>query len=280
MPKPSVFVGSSTEGLEFARAVRALLDQDAEVTLWKEGFFGPTGTFIETLVTSLPRFDFAVLLLTADDWIRSRQEETFGPRDNVIFELGLFMGHLGRTRTFVLHQTNAGVKVPSDLAGVTMATYEWPRADRNHQAAVGAACDAIRRVIADLGISEAKAGKQISEITSRQETIESSIQTLQVVVKGILTRFEYEKLLGLEADGPFKVRYHQDMYPELKRLDAIGYVQPQKGQKLVALREERSGEFDLKDYVRITHDGREFLKMRRELLERQGADAPRPGATR
>jgi len=37
--KPSVFVGSSKEGIEFARAVRDLIDNEAEDTLWDEFFF-------------------------------------------------------------------------------------------------------------------------------------------------------------------------------------------------------------------------------------------------
>jgi hypothetical protein len=65
LPKPSVFVGSSSEGLEFARAIRSLLTDDAEVTLWKEGFFEIGKTFIETLLDALPRFDYAILILTA-----------------------------------------------------------------------------------------------------------------------------------------------------------------------------------------------------------------------
>jgi predicted nucleotide-binding protein len=127
MAKPSVFIGSSSEGLEFARAVRVLLTQDAEVTVWNEGLFRPGSTFIETLVNALPRFDFAILVLTPDDLVHSREVEMLSPRDNVLFELGLFMGRLGRSRTFMLHQSHAKLKIPSDLSGVTTATYEWPR---------------------------------------------------------------------------------------------------------------------------------------------------------
>ena len=105
--KPSVFIGSSSEGLEFARAIRGLLTDVAQITLWNEGFFRPGNTFIDTLVNALPRFDFAALVLTADDLIRSREIESFGPRDNVLFELGLFMGRLGRARTFLVHQSGA-----------------------------------------------------------------------------------------------------------------------------------------------------------------------------
>src|ERR1043166_2220797 len=167
--KPSLFIGSSTEGLEFARAARSLLAQDAETTIWNEGFFGLGSTFIETLINSLGRFDFALLVLTPDDLIASRRDETLGPRDNVIFELGLFMGRLGRSRTFILHQSDARVKIPSDLAGVTSALYQWPRADGSYQSAVGAACDRIREVVRDLGVSEAKAARAISAIRSVQE---------------------------------------------------------------------------------------------------------------
>jgi predicted nucleotide-binding protein len=115
MARPSVFIGSSSEGLEFARAIRDLLEHDAEGVLWNEGFFALGNTFIESLVSSLPTFDFAVLVLTADDLIHSRNDEILGPRDNVIFELGLFMGRLGRSRTFIVHQANAQLKIPTDL---------------------------------------------------------------------------------------------------------------------------------------------------------------------
>src|SRR5579859_1928219 len=131
--RPSVFVGSSSEGMEFARAVRASLEHDAEVTLWNEGVFALGQTFVESLTKALTHFDFALVVLTPDDLVQSRSTEVFGPRDNVVFELGLFMGKLGRDRTFILHQADSGLKVPSDLSGVTTAQYQWPRVDKNHR---------------------------------------------------------------------------------------------------------------------------------------------------
>ena len=47
------------------------------------------------MVYSLDRFDFAILVLTADDLVASRDVLSTAPRDNVLFELGLFMGGLG-----------------------------------------------------------------------------------------------------------------------------------------------------------------------------------------
>jgi Predicted nucleotide-binding protein containing TIR-like domain len=148
--------------------VRALLADDAEVTLWNEGFFAITDTFIESLVNALPRFDFAALLLTPDDLTTSREVSTLGPRDNVLFELGLFMGRLGRSRTFVVRPRGESVRMPSDLAGLTTALYDWNRTDKNYKAAVGPACDSIREVIRNLGFSETKVNTQIRAVQDEQ----------------------------------------------------------------------------------------------------------------
>lgn len=71
MIKPSIFVGSSTEGLEVARAVQVQL-ADGEVELWNEGVFTLGHSTLESLVKALNRFDFAVLVLTPDDFTVSQ----------------------------------------------------------------------------------------------------------------------------------------------------------------------------------------------------------------
>jgi hypothetical protein len=174
MIKPSIFIGSSSEGLEFARAVRFLLREDAEVTMWDEGFFRPGSTFIETLVNSRLRFDFAILVLTPDESVQSREITTLGPRDNVLFELGLFVGSLGRERTFVLRQAGVELKLPTDLAGVTTTTFK-PREDGDHRAAVGAACDSMREVIRDLGLTPMRASKHLEQVQQRQDVLEANV---------------------------------------------------------------------------------------------------------
>lgn len=204
MTKPAVFVGSSSEGLEFARATRSLLAEDAEITLWNEDFFRLGKTFIETLVDALPRFDFAVLVLTPDDLVTSRATESFGPRDNVIFELGLFMGQLGRARTFVLYQSGAHVKVPTDLSGVTLATYDWPRNDGSYKAAVGSACDNIRQIIRELGPSERKIAKELGDIRSRQEEQQLQIDAIAFLLNTYIPWPELGHLWGLKLDKPFR----------------------------------------------------------------------------
>ncbi len=150
MSRPRLFVGSSTEGKEIAHAVRYQLKDIAEVSLWSDDPFGLNQGNLESLVRALDEFDFAVLVITADDVTISRQQTLPSPRDNVVFEAGLFMGRLGRDRTFLVYDSSAHPKLPSDLAGITVATFQR-RASGKLTAAVGEATDSIRNSIKDLG---------------------------------------------------------------------------------------------------------------------------------
>lgn len=280
MLKPSLFIGSSTEGQEIARAVRSLLDQDAEITLWNEGFFNLGNTFIEALVNALPRFDFAVLILTPDDLVHSRDVESFGPRDNVIFELGLFMGNLGRSRTFVLHQSKAALKIPSDLSGVTTATYEWPRKDRNHVAAVGTACDYIRKAIRDLGPSERKLTRELSELRARQEYTETKIIETENKIENILaysmSESLFRKLKKLSTGKYGRIENNSGFHSELRHLRNIGYITMSCSVSQLP----KEGE-DLADFVTVTPVGNQFIQFRESLEKaKSGAILPLNGRSR
>lgn len=167
MNKPRLFIGSASEGLEFARAIRSQLDGDAEVVVWNEAF-EPGTTFIESLVAQRSSFDFAVFVFSTDDWVSSRETEGSAPRDNVIFELGLFMGTLGRERTVIVRQAGVQLKHPTDLSGVTIAEFEWPRQDKNPVSALGKAGDGIRRIMVREGLSPAR-------LQQRQQQLESDV---------------------------------------------------------------------------------------------------------
>ena len=148
--KPKVFIGSSTEGLEVARGVELQLKHDAEVTVWKDGVFGLGKGTLESLVLALDEFDFAILVLSPDDMMVSRDETFQSPRDNILLELGMFIGRLGRERTFIVFNRDKDLKLPSDLAGVTMADY-GDRRDGNLVAALGPPSTRIRYAIKSHG---------------------------------------------------------------------------------------------------------------------------------
>ncbi|TXG84166.1 MAG: hypothetical protein E6R14_05325 [Thermomicrobiales bacterium] len=148
--RPTIFIGSSTEGLIIAEAVQANLSRVAQAQLWNGGFSEPTKSFLETLCKKVGEFDFAVLILTADDWVTIRGSEQLAPRDNVLFELGLFIGSIGRERTFFMCNKNDYPRIPSDLLGVTSLTFTTPNNPGNLTewvTTVGPACNQVASLI-------------------------------------------------------------------------------------------------------------------------------------
>jgi len=148
--KPSVFIGSSTTGEPIARAVEQNLSYKSETYLWPH-MFPPGKSNLESLVESAATLDFAVLVLTPDDLTVSKGHTLNSPRDNVLFELGLFMGRLGRERTFAVYNRDEPIKLPSDLAGVTLASYPKYSGPPNLAAQVSSACTPVLNAIDSLG---------------------------------------------------------------------------------------------------------------------------------
>lgn len=149
--QPIIFVGSSAESIHIAREFQESFKHDQlRTVVWTNGVFGPGGVPIDDLLREVTEADFAVFIFCADDVVRSRESEQNAPRDNVIFELGLFMGKLGRERTFMLMAQNSDLKIPSDLLGVTPVTYiddsKKPLSER-----LAPACNELRKYFEGLG---------------------------------------------------------------------------------------------------------------------------------
>jgi len=122
---PLVFIGSSRESLKEATHIeQALSRHRVTCKLWTQDVFQLSRTAIEDLVEASGECDFAVLFLTPDDLTVSRRRKRVSPRDNVVFELGLFMGAIGRNRAYIVIPKGADIKLPTDLLGVTHASYE------------------------------------------------------------------------------------------------------------------------------------------------------------
>jgi CRP/FNR family cyclic AMP-dependent transcriptional regulator len=131
-------------------AAKKKLARVAETTVWTKGVFGPDKFTIEALAEQAQKVDFAVMVFGPDDVIFSRGNRFEGPRDNVIFELGLFMGALSRKRAFVISPREKNLKVPSDLRGINFVNYN-SRPKQHLPTSVNNACDDINKVIREHG---------------------------------------------------------------------------------------------------------------------------------
>jgi hypothetical protein len=146
--KPRVFIGSSSESLDIAYSIQSALEPEMEVTVWSQGIFEPQQYNLEALLAALDGFDFSVFVFNAEDLALIRDKEHLVVRDNVIFELGMFLGRLGRNRCFmVMPKTRGGLHLPTDLLGLYPLTFDPDRQDKNLAAALGSACHSIRQAI-------------------------------------------------------------------------------------------------------------------------------------
>lgn len=146
--KPRVFIGSSTESLNVAHAIQENLSSDFEIVVWDQGIFDLSSYTLESIVGAIEDSDFGVYVLSAEDIARIRSTEHTIARDNVVFELGVCIGSLGRHRSFIVVPSESPrFRLPTDLLGITLAKYEPRRIDSNPTAAVGSASNKIRTAI-------------------------------------------------------------------------------------------------------------------------------------
>lgn len=128
MDRPRIFLGSSGKQEKLLQALTRGLEDVARVEPWTTSF-NPGTTTLERLLQLTREVDFAAFVFARDDWTSRSPPATdpsesgqASPRDNVVFEAGLFGGVLGMRRTFILHAS--GAKLPSDLLGLTCVRYE------------------------------------------------------------------------------------------------------------------------------------------------------------
>ncbi|MBD8548269.1 nucleotide-binding protein [Sphingomonas sp. CFBP 8760] len=148
-----VFVISSVGAISIAREIQNALDyDDFNVVVWTDGVFRATGYTLQTLEDEVDRADFAIAIAHPDDVTsdEKKTQEWPSPRDNVVFELGLFMGRLGRARALLMEPRGEKVKLPSDLAGVTTITYRFQEG-HDAGAAMAPACNQLRKHMRELG---------------------------------------------------------------------------------------------------------------------------------
>ena len=176
MNRPRIFLGSSGKQAKLLQAITRGLEDVADVEPWTTTF-NPGRSTLDRLVELSQEVDFAAFVFAQDDWTTTDASAAgeASPRDNVVFEAGLFGGALGIRRTFILHAE--GSKLPTDLLGLTSVRYD--------PAAGTAEIDAINEKLRKAIETEGRRGPveglwwQLS-LTARSEEEPSAVSLLSI----------------------------------------------------------------------------------------------------
>jgi CRP/FNR family cyclic AMP-dependent transcriptional regulator len=150
-PRPRLFIGSSTEGREVAYEIKkGLANTSVDVIVWSDDVFKPSATAIASLSSEVDRSDFGVFVTMPDDTVTSRGKRKSAPRDNVIFEIGFFMGRLGRERALMVKPKGVDLRIPTDLLGLMLLEFS-PDPEQDLLTSIKPVSDAIMKYVQDVG---------------------------------------------------------------------------------------------------------------------------------
>lgn len=238
--RPVLFIGSSSESLDVAYAAQENLVDCAQAIVWTQGLFALSKSFLESLLDTLDEAQFGLFVFASDDLTRIRGQVMETTRDNVIFELGLFIGRLGRERTFIIMpKDDVDLHLPSDLLGINTATFVPPEKQKLLVAALGPACNRARRAI------------QEASASNREATdlgLALSLAVPEVQQKHLLNSAE-GKTQRYEGRGSLR--------SELRNLASMGLLEKLPGKQIGDM---KSGMvYDLADFVKLTDRGSRWV---------------------
>jgi O-acetyl-ADP-ribose deacetylase (regulator of RNase III) len=225
--KRRIFVGSSREAVSVARAVQAELSDEFDITVWDQGVFQLSQAGFDSLLDVLDSSDAGIFVMRADDVTTRRETSMPSVRDNVVFELGMFVGRLGPDRTFMLTPNVNPPDLPSDLNGVTTARYDARRfEDGERRPAVATACTQIRERMAARGV-------RVPDVPESRKRLDRAMARMSRDLESLLGGHPVE---GAADTASETVLYttrieHADVYVEIGRIE--DYVST--GRSVVAL---------------------------------------------
>lgn len=221
MGKPRIFLGSSGAQAKLLQALARGLEDVARVEPWTTSF-NPGTTTLERLLELTRQVDFAAFVFAQDDWTSNPAAAATGaagqasPRDNVVFEAGLFGGVLGMRRTFILHAS--GAKLPTDLLGLTCVRYDGSAT----AAEVKTICRKLREAIAAEGRAARLEGAWWQFSLTRRTEREPSALSLLRVARNRAGALEIGGRAWQE-DGSLSARYWSEAIREKDDGSAVFY---------------------------------------------------------
>jgi predicted nucleotide-binding protein len=276
LAKPLVFVGSSTRALRAARAVQShLQDWDvARVRVWQD-LTNIGIPILDALIRDLASYDFAVMMVTADDADNSEPQNIALPeksdntvrrrsRENVLLEFGLFAGRLGRENTFLIVERGVEESLPSDLGGLIYGRFNMAHDADELKSQLGPACNDIAAIVG-------KSKGAISKVDKLARRVDVQASQIETFVRYFMSASVFHHLCGIG------LLYHYAYGPGDQReyyfLRDTGLIEPRSGFGFLDF--PGSGpEWNVADAAKPTPIGWMCIKLRRngippEMLDEQ-----------
>jgi hypothetical protein len=174
--KPRIFIGSSGTSRNFAEAIHGRLEDVAECTVWTAGAFALSTSTLASLLQNLHDSDFGIFVFGPDDDAIVKGKLLKVPRDNVVYEAGLFSGYLCPERCFIAAPKSVEVHIPTDLAGMTLGFYDDQRTDGNDDAAVLTFSNQVKKQVRQDGLFRGSSSEELRDLVVRFECCQSWIK--------------------------------------------------------------------------------------------------------
>ena len=176
----------------------------------------------------LASYDFAVMIVTADEPDHSETQDTALPeksdktvkrrsRENVLLEFGLFAGRLGRENTFLIVERGVEEGLPSDLGGLIYGRFNMSHDLDELKSQLGPACNDIAAVVG-------KSKGAITRVDKIARRVDAQASQIETFVKYFMSASIFHHLCGIG------LLYHYDYSPGDQReyyfLRDTGLIEP------------------------------------------------------
>jgi predicted nucleotide-binding protein len=272
--KPLVFVGSSTKALKAARVVQThLQDWDvARVRVWQD-LTNVGVPILDSLVRDLASYDFAVMIITADEIERTEQqstkllEETVDTprrrsRENVLLEFGLFAGRLGRENTFLIVDRGVEESLPSDVGGLIYTRFRMSDDLDELKSQLGPACNDIAAVVG-------KAKGAITKVDKLARQVDAQGSQIETFVKYFMSASIFHHLCGIALLSQYD--YSPGDHREYYFLRDTGLIEPRSGTGFLDFPDSGSS-WNVAAVAKPTPIGWMCIKLRRQQIPSEMLD--------
>ena len=238
--------------------------RNGSIVGWSDQQIAPGSEWFKEIQSALTNSRVAVLLVSPDflasDFIH---EHEFGPLLKEAEQGGVKILWVpvreSAYKQTLLKNYQALVDSGKPLAGMTRAKRDqaWVKICEEIQKAVE-----LRRLADAVKTTGEAVQKQEKEIRDQREVIRLIYEAL----RRSLTKYEYQHLVELESGAPSpNYRYTDFLLNEMIRLCQHGYATETFDQATWRMKEQGDGRFDLKDFYRITDEGKNHLEQLRKL---------------